>query len=65
MDPLNLDTSMSDWVIDEPRTLKLFEQLELEYTCGGKSLRQACLDRGLAPIYVLAILREFLAKAKA
>lgn len=65
MDQLNLDASMTDWVIDQPRTLKFFEQLSIEYTCGGKSLRQACLDRDLAPIYVLARLRDFLADTEA
>jgi iron-sulfur cluster repair protein YtfE (RIC family) len=56
-DELDADASVSDWGIDCPGALQCFEQLGIEYACGGKSLRQACLDRNLDLSAVLARLR--------
>ncbi len=47
MTDCDLDTAVPDWVIDHPETLLLFQQLGIDTSCGGKSLRYACLQRGL------------------
>ena len=50
----DLETSVSDWVIEQPATLTIFQQLGIDYTCGGKSLAYACRQRGLDEQAVLA-----------
>ncbi len=49
MPMIDLDASLPDLIIDHPGLQPLFEELGLEYSCGGKSLRTACRDRGLEP----------------
>jgi iron-sulfur cluster repair protein YtfE (RIC family) len=39
--PCDLDTSVPDWVIEHPDTLTVFQQLGIDYCCGGKSLGYA------------------------
>jgi iron-sulfur cluster repair protein YtfE (RIC family) len=41
------ETSVPDWVIDRPESLRVFEELGIDYSCGGKSLETACRERGL------------------
>ena len=43
----DLDSSVPDWVIEHPETLIVFQKLGIEYSCGGKSLRYACQEKGL------------------
>jgi len=31
----DLDTAVPDWVIEHPETLSLFQNLEIDYCCGG------------------------------
>lgn len=50
----DLDTSVPEWVIDHPATLAVFNELEIDYGCGGKSLAYACRQKGLDPKEVLA-----------
>ena len=57
MQPNDLDASIVDWVIDHPASVAIFEQLGIDYCCGGKSLRYACRERGLDAEVVLARLR--------
>ena len=52
MNGIELEASVPELVIDHPRLLRLFQELGVEFTCGGKSLRNACLERGLNPIAV-------------
>jgi len=41
-------TSIGDWVVEHPQTARVFEELQLDYCCGGDiSLAQACLKKGL------------------
>ena len=54
MNSCDLDTSVPDWVIEYPETLVVFQELGIDYTCGGKSLAYACLERGLDAKVVLA-----------
>jgi iron-sulfur cluster repair protein YtfE (RIC family) len=49
----DLETSVPDWVIDHPETLALFQELGIDYCCGGKSLEYACREQGHAPATVL------------
>jgi regulator of cell morphogenesis and NO signaling len=53
MKDLDLDSSVTEWLIDQPQLLKLFESLGIEYGCGGKSLRRACIEQELSPEDVL------------
>ena len=54
---LDLDSSVSDWLIERPQHMRTFEELGIDYSCGGKSLEFACRERGLDPRAVLARLR--------
>lgn len=54
----SLESSVPDWVIDHPETLALFQELGIDYSCGGKSLEFACRERGLPVLGVLARLQE-------
>jgi DNA-binding MarR family transcriptional regulator len=48
MGPNDLDMSAVDWVIEHPGLLSLFQELGIDYGCGGKSLRAACQERDLS-----------------
>lgn len=52
---IDLDGCVPDLVVDYPSLLAVFQRLGIEYTCGGKSLRTACRERGLDPS---AVVRE-------
>jgi regulator of cell morphogenesis and NO signaling len=54
MDDLDLDCSVPDLLIDHPQLFAYFQELAIDYSCGGKSLRTACHERGLNPSIVLA-----------
>jgi regulator of cell morphogenesis and NO signaling len=56
MSDCDLDTSVSDWVIEHPATLAVFQELGIDYCCGGKSLGFECRQRGLDAEAVLATL---------
>lgn len=45
---LDLDSSVPDWLIEYPQLLPLFQEWGIEYCCGGKSLRTACLEKNLS-----------------
>ncbi len=57
MNDCNLDTAVPDWIIEHPDTLAVFEELGIDYSCGGRSLEYACRERGLDAAIVLARLR--------
>jgi len=54
----DLDTSVPEWVIEHPETLAIFQELGIDYCCGGKSLEFACRERGLDAILVLSRIRR-------
>jgi regulator of cell morphogenesis and NO signaling len=58
MSECDLDTSVPDWVIEHPETLALFQELGIDYCCGGKSLAYACQERGLDPAAVLSRIKR-------
>lgn len=57
MSDCDLDTSVPDWVIEHPETLAIFQELHIDYCCGGKSLAYASRAAGLDLIGTLAKLR--------
>lgn len=46
MTSCDLDTSVPDWIIEHPETLVVFQELGIDYCCGGKSLDFACQEQG-------------------
>ena len=54
MSECDLDTPVPDWVIEHPETLAVFQELGIDYACGGKSLGFACRQQGLDAEAVLA-----------
>jgi len=63
MSEIDLDASVPDLVVDHPRLLRLLQELGVEFTCGGKSLRTACLERGLNPTAVARQCEDLLRSA--
>lgn len=60
MTSYSIDDPVTDWVIDYPETEAVFRQLGIDYSCGGKSLKYACLQLGLDPQQVLSILHDII-----
>jgi len=58
MTECSLETSVPDWVVDHPETLSVFQQLGIDYCCGGKSLAFACREQGLQVQNVLSKLHK-------
>ena len=58
MSDCDLDTSVPDWIIEHPETHPLFQELGIDYCCGGKSLEYACQERRLDENEVLEKLRR-------
>jgi len=54
----DLDTSIPEWIIDHPETAVIFEQLGLDASCGGKSLKYVATRKGLNPQVVLSKLKQ-------
>jgi len=50
-------TTVADLVVEGPALARLFEQLGIDYCCGGKrSLEEACASRGLDVATAIALL---------
>jgi len=62
MTDCDLDTPVPDWIIEHPETLAVFQEYGIDYSCGGKSLRYACEQRGVNPDEVLDALRSCLSE---
>jgi regulator of cell morphogenesis and NO signaling len=57
MPPVSTATTVAELVVDRPSRARLFEELGLDYCCGGKrSLGAACEARGLDAETVVALL---------
>jgi iron-sulfur cluster repair protein YtfE (RIC family) len=52
----DLDTSVPDWVVEQPETLAVFQDWGIDYACGGTSPGYACRVRGPDPEVILATL---------
>ncbi|TWT91034.1 hypothetical protein Mal64_14330 [Pseudobythopirellula maris] len=59
----DLDTSAPDWLIDHPATARVFAELGIDTSCGGKSVRYLCEQSGLDPAAVLRRLDAAAAQA--
>ena len=56
---VTIDTTIADIVRARPARSRVFEDLGIDYCCGGKRpLAEACRARGLEPAAVLAMLSE-------
>ena len=60
MTSCTIDDTVIDWVIDYPKAEPVFRQFGIDYSCGGKSLKYACLQLGLDPQQVLSILHDII-----
>jgi regulator of cell morphogenesis and NO signaling len=58
MTECTFETSVTDWVIEHPETLAVFQELGIDYSCGGKSLEFACRERGFDERDVLSRLHQ-------
>jgi iron-sulfur cluster repair protein YtfE (RIC family) len=57
MPAVSTATTVGELVVDDPARARVFEQLGLDYCCGGKRpLAEACRERGLDPDTVAAML---------
>ena len=56
-------SSVPDWLIEYPALLAYFEQLGIDYSCGGKSLDVACRERGLDAAEVIRACEQLLRSA--
>lgn len=64
MTDCDLETSVPDWIIEHPETLTVFQELGIEYSCGGKSLEYACLEQKLDATVVLDKLQRCIEAAR-
>lgn len=62
MNNVDLDSCVPDWLIEHPQLHALFEELGIDYSCGGKSLNAACRERGLNANDVLTLCKQRLRK---
>ena len=53
-----LHSSVPDWIIDYPETGRVFEELGIDVSCGGRSLEYVCQRKGIDARVVLERLRE-------
>jgi len=53
MDYVDESSSVPDWIIEYPALLSYFQQIGIDYSCGGKSLGVACCERGLDAVEVI------------
>lgn len=52
-----MQSTVGQWVLEQPRLARVFEKLGIDYCCGGKKpLDAACRAKGLDPATVLAFL---------
>jgi len=58
----DLDTPAPDWIIEHPESLAVFQELGIDFCCGGKSLAYAIREQGLDAAVVLAKLQRCLAE---
>jgi len=52
-----IQSTVGQWVLEQPGLARVFEKLGIDYCCGGKKpLEVACRAKGLDPATVLAVL---------
>ncbi len=60
----DLDTSLPEWIMEHPETQRVFDALELDTSCGGRSLESVCHRCGLSPQDVLGQLRRVVSERR-
>jgi regulator of cell morphogenesis and NO signaling len=60
----DLEMSVPDWIIEHPETLAVFQELGIDYSCGGKSLEYACREQRLDAKSVLDKLERSIKAAR-
>lgn len=64
MSTLNEQSPVGRWVAERPETSRLFEELQIDYCCGGdRPLEQACREQSLDPVQIVARLEQVAAPA--
>lgn len=58
-----LETSVPDWILEYPETLPVFSELDIDTSCGGKSLEYVCVQRSLSPGSVLSRLQQVITQS--
>jgi regulator of cell morphogenesis and NO signaling len=62
MPGFDTSTSVGEWVAEHPQTARVFEELQIDYCCGGdKPLAQACGAKGLDPDTIASRLSDAIA----
>lgn len=60
MSAIDPERTVADLVVERPGRARVFEQLGIDYCCGGRSsLAAVCAERGLDPATVTAMLAAF------
>lgn len=60
MHSLQPEDPITDWVIEIPESIPVFEKYGIDYCCGGKSLGYACLCSGQDVNKIIAEIRSTL-----
>ncbi|APZ94271.1 hypothetical protein [Fuerstiella marisgermanici] len=60
----DLHDSIPDWIVEHPETAAVFAELNLDISCGGKSLEYVCLQAARNVDDVLQRLRETIEKQR-
>ncbi len=64
MPEFDTSTPVGEWVAEFPQTSRVFQELQIDFCCGGgKPLSEACEAKGLDPDLVASRLSESLATA--
>jgi regulator of cell morphogenesis and NO signaling len=62
MSPLDNNSTVAQWVSEQPQTAQVFEELQIDYCCGGGiSLSRACEKKQLDANTVIARLTQIVA----
>ncbi len=54
----DLTNTIPEWIVEYPESLALFESLELDTSCGGRSLEFLLVQQGYSPPDIFAKLEE-------
>ena len=53
MGELGFESSIVDWVVEHPELIPFFEKQGIDYCCGGRSVENACRERGIEPQLII------------
>ncbi len=61
MSDLTIMDAVTEWAIEHPGVISIFEKHGIDYCCAGKSFAYACAQRGADPLLVLREINEAIA----